>query len=189
MMARKREQHSARKMKPVFLVFCEGETEETYLDFLRRTYKSPIKIIPKIEGDSISQKLINKRKKEVRISDNEQITTFLMYDLDVDIVAYKLKVCDAILLCSNPCIELWFLLHTREQNSSIQANKCINALSQIGGVWAQYCKSILTETQKKHLWDNKAIAIQRAKRLTEGTNPSTSIYKLLEAIENYKSKL
>lgn len=44
-------------MKPVFLVFCEGETEETYLDYLKQAYRSPIKIIPKVEGGDISQRL------------------------------------------------------------------------------------------------------------------------------------
>ena len=49
-MAKQRLESPRRKMKPVFLVFCEGETEETYLDHLKQAYRSPIKIIPKVEG-------------------------------------------------------------------------------------------------------------------------------------------
>ena len=184
-MAQKREQRPARKMKPVFLVFCEGETEETYLDFLRRTYKSPIKIIAKTEGDSISQRLINKRKKEISISKNEQVATFLMYDLDVTDINKKLKECNATWLCSNPCIELWFLLHCQNQKKTISTNTCINQLSKIGGSWEQYEKPNLTQTQKQYLWDHRAEAVQRAKQLAENQNPSSSIYKLLEFIEDH----
>ena len=49
-MAKQRLESPRRKMKPVFLVFCEGETEETYLDHLKQAYRSLIKIIPKVEG-------------------------------------------------------------------------------------------------------------------------------------------
>lgn len=35
-MGKGRERNKPRRMKPVFLVFCEGETEENYVDFIRR---------------------------------------------------------------------------------------------------------------------------------------------------------
>ena len=54
-MAKQRTASPSRTMKPVFLIFCEGETEEAYLDYLKQAYRSPIRIVPKIEGDSISQ--------------------------------------------------------------------------------------------------------------------------------------
>ena len=57
-MAKQRLVSPKRKMKPVFLVFCEGETEETYLDYLKQAYRSPIKIIPKVEGgDMVHQRV------------------------------------------------------------------------------------------------------------------------------------
>ena len=34
-MAKQRTASPSRTMKPVFLIFCEGETEEAYLDYLR----------------------------------------------------------------------------------------------------------------------------------------------------------
>ena len=64
-------------MKPVFLVFCEGETEENYVDFIRQQYKSPIKIISKTEGGHISQHLIQRRQNELKISKTDKISTFL----------------------------------------------------------------------------------------------------------------
>lgn len=34
-MAKQRTASPSRTMKPVFLIFCEGETEEAYLDYLK----------------------------------------------------------------------------------------------------------------------------------------------------------
>lgn len=47
-MAKQRTASPSRTMKPVFLIFCEGETEEAYLDYLKQAYRSPIRIVPKI---------------------------------------------------------------------------------------------------------------------------------------------
>lgn len=187
-MARQREQKSVRIMKPVFLVFCEGETEENYIDLIRRKYKSPIKIVSKTEGDKISQHLINQRQQELKISKNEKISTFLMYDLDVKEINMKLESCNATWLCSNPCVELWFLLHSKEQTKSLTTAKCITALKKADDVWKEYHKSTLTDTQKTYLWTNKSIAVERSKLLNDGSNPSSSVYKLIEAIENKLKK-
>lgn len=184
-MARGREKKAPRKMKRVFLVFCEGETEENYIDFLRRQYKSPIKIVPKTEGNQISQQIISKQQKELKLSQHEQITTFLMYDLDVASVKEKLKSCNAIWLCSDPCIELWFLLHCKEQTAYISTNNCNSTLCKSHPDWKNYKKPIINDAQQQFLWNNKEIAIKRAKALNENTNPSSSIYKLLESIESY----
>ncbi len=183
-MPAKREQRPPRKMKQVFLVFCEGETEENYLGFLKRTYRSPIKIISKVEGDSISQKLIDRRKKELKISSNETITAFLMYDLDKTDVIGRLNNCNAEKLYSNPCIELWYLLHTKEQTTALSTQACCKALQNIGGVWSNYQKPDLTITQQNFLLDNAKTAIIRAKKLGCYENPSSTIFKLLEAIKN-----
>ena len=49
-MKKERSYKPPRKMK---LVFCEGDTEETYISFLRQKYRLPIKVIPRITGLSI----------------------------------------------------------------------------------------------------------------------------------------
>ena len=77
---RTRGKRPARRMKPVFIVFCEGETEELYVSLLRQRYRSPIKIISRVEGCDISSKLIERRKREVKIEEHEKLTVFLMYD-------------------------------------------------------------------------------------------------------------
>lgn len=42
-MARGKSGRPERKMKPVILVLCEGETEEQYVEHLRQKYRLPIK--------------------------------------------------------------------------------------------------------------------------------------------------
>lgn len=49
-----------------------------------------------------------------------------MYDLDVDGVLDKLTcIPEVTLLVSNPCVELWFLLHNQECKSELDSNRCI----------------------------------------------------------------
>ncbi len=181
-MARQRGKYPSKNMKPVFLVFCEGETEEEYLTFVRNAFRSPIKIVTQIEGDRISQRLIDVRKSELKISDREKVQVFLMYDMDVPEITQKLMSCQAELLLSNPCVELWFLLHSKNQNGPLTSEKAVKALKEVGGAWARYKKSELTITQKQFLKENTDIAISRAKALVPMENPYTGIYKLIEAI-------
>ncbi len=47
-----------RKMRPQFLVLCEGSTEEVYINFLKQRYRLPIKIVSKVVGSNISNRLI-----------------------------------------------------------------------------------------------------------------------------------
>ena len=181
-MARSRGKTPARKMKPVFLVLCEGETEEAYLGYLRQTYRSPIKIVPKVTGDSICPKLVAKKRKEVKLSSNEHIKVFLMYDRDVEAINSKIDECKGVFLFSNPCVELWFLLHNKEIGFFLKTEACIAALKRVGGAWANYQKPIITETQKTDLTEKVQQAIDNAKKLTLFANPSTSIYLLVETI-------
>ena len=63
-MARERKSNP-RKMKPLFLVLCEGETEETYISLLKQRYRLPIRIVSKILGGSLYPKKIEQYKKEM----------------------------------------------------------------------------------------------------------------------------
>ena len=53
--------------------------EEAYLDFIKQTYRSPIKIITKVEGGKITQRLIHARCREVKISRNEKTTLITFF--------------------------------------------------------------------------------------------------------------
>lgn len=79
-----------RKMQPQFLVLCEGETEEAYINFLKQRYRLPIKIVPKIVGSSLYPKKIGQYKKGLT-SNPSEVKTFFMYDGDVPEVLESLK--------------------------------------------------------------------------------------------------
>jgi hypothetical protein len=116
-----------------------------------------------------------------------------MYDLDVKDNDKKLAICknnikESISLASNPAIELWFLLHIEEQNAAIPTKNCIALLMKSEQAWNSYKKGSLSEKQKQQLWDNRKLASDRAKHLPEGENPSSSVYRFIEAIDEVNSQ-
>ena len=86
-----RPQPNGQTMRPVFLIFCEGITEEHYIHMLQRFYRAQIRVITHVEGQSICQNTIRKQKEKIRVKPNEIVETFLMYDLDVEEVNKKLN--------------------------------------------------------------------------------------------------
>ena len=185
-MKEKRNHHPERKMKPVFLVFCEGETEEAYIHFLRQQYRLPIKVISHITGQNISPIIIGKQVKMVRLDKNDIITTFLMYDLDVNDILTKLNACKgSVNISSNPCIELWFLLHNVDQFADISTDACISKLQKISD-WESYKKGMFSGKQKQILWEKRIDASQRARKLQKLSNPSSTVYWLIDAMEEEK---
>lgn len=186
-MAKRRETGKGRRMKPIVLVVCEGETEEVYIDFLRSHYRCPIKIVPKILGSDISNKKIEAIEDNMKVSGSDIIHTFLMYDRDVSVVNKKVDDLDGIKLCSNPCIEFWFLLHVSNTKSKTTTKQCIVKLKQQGRTWNNYEKGSLTIKQRECLWDNRVSASEKAKALPHSMNPSSTVYKLIDFLEKSRT--
>lgn len=178
-MGRKIRVSKGKQMKPNFFVFCEGETEIAYVKFLRSLYRAPIQVIPKKGKSNISEDYIERSKNEYVRTGQDKV--FLMYDLDVEgMLEHLQKIPNAELLVSNPCLELWFLLHYQEQKLEISTDKCVQKYQKVS---KGYKKGVLSEEEKKVLADKKELAIQRAKMLDEYKNPSATIYKLLELLK------
>lgn len=178
-MGRKVRVSKGKQMKPNFFVFCEGETEIAYVKFLRSLYRAPIQVIPKKGKSNISEDYIERSKNEYVRTDQDKV--FLMYDLDVDgMLEHLQKIPNAELLVSNPCVELWFLLHYQEQKTEISSDKCIKKLHKVS---KEYKKGTLSEEEKEVLDKNKELAVERAKIMSENKNPSSTVYKLLEKLK------
>ena len=178
-MGRKVRISKGKQMKPNFFVFCEGETEIAYVKFLRSLYRAPIQVIPKKGKSNISEDFIVKSKNEYVQTDQDKV--FLMYDLDVDGMLEQLqKISNAELLVSNPCVELWFLLHYQEQKAEIASEKCVQKYQKVS---KGYRKGILSEEEKEGFTKNRESAIDRAKKLAAFQNPSTTVLKLLEELK------
>ncbi len=183
-MGRKKRTSKAKKINPHFWVFCEGETEEAYVKHLRTQYRIPIEIIPKIVGNKITERFIKsyKKGKPVHAKDKD----FLLYDADVKAVMEKLqKFKSAILIASNPSIELWFLLHYKNQKGSITTADCIKELSNCNR--KKYKKGLIDDCLKKKLIEKENDACKRARVTKHFKNPSTNVYLLIDELNKAKN--
>ena len=187
-MASRREPSPSMRMRKIALVICEGETEERYINLLEKWYKSPIRIVSHIEGTRITQSLVENRTREMNPSKYEKVHTFMMYDMDVPSINEKILSCNAEKQLSNPCFEIWLLLHAKEQKTAITTDALIKELKKSATVWKNYAKSDFTNTQEAFLKSNTDTATSRAKKLKELQNPSTGVYKLIELLKRNESK-
>lgn len=179
----KRRPSRGKKINPHFWVFCEGETEEAYVCYLRSKYRLPIEIIPKIIGNKITERIIEscKQGKPTHAKDKD----FLMYDADVPSVLEKLKsITSAVLIASNPSIELWFLLHYKNQTASLTADDCIRQLCNRNR--NTYKKGVIDARLELKLSEHPEKASKRAKALTPFDNPSTNMHQFIDELENAK---
>lgn len=180
-MKSKRSISKGKKINPHFWVFCEGETEEAYIRFLRSAYRLPVEIIPKIAGCDVSERYIESYKKGKPVHKKDK--DFLVYDANVPEVLEKLKLINsATLISSNPSIELWFLLHYKNQTAQIQEDECVRELCKRNHGY--YKKGVIDELLKKKLKEKCKEACKRSKRLTVFCNPSTNMHDFVEALEN-----
>ena len=181
-MARKERISKGRTMVPNYFIFCEGDTEEVYIEFLRSYYRLPIHIIAKRTLLNITPSLVD-RCKDAYIQ-TKRDRTYLMYDLDVPSMLERLRrIPEATWLCSNPCFELWLLLHFADQQSELSSQECVK---RITAFIKQYKKGFLHAADKQCLLANLPLASERAKRLKAYDNPSSTIYKLIEDLESLK---
>ena len=89
-----------------------------------------------------------------------------------------------MLIESNPSIELWFLLHYKNQTTNITTNKCIRELSNRNR--NTYKKGIIDQQLEIKLSANYTKASERAKKLTLFNNPSSNINSFIDELENVK---
>jgi hypothetical protein len=112
-----------------------------------------------------------------------------MYDLDAPGILEKLKEINmGIKLTTNPCIEFWFLLHGQDQFAALSTDSCINLLKKGDPCWKSYEKGSFSPSQADYLWDKRLEAVKRGKNLKEFANPSSTIYRLIEAMETVRQR-
>lgn len=110
-MAKYKRKSKGKTINPIFYVFCEGESEDVYVSFLRGHYKVPIQIITKIARNRICQIYVNKALKELPKDPKDKL--YLLYDIDTQGMLAKLKsIKKAIILSSdrNPSKSVYLLI-------------------------------------------------------------------------------
>ena len=105
----------------------------------------------------------------------------MLYDLDVTKIIQRLKkIKSAELLVSNPSIELWFLLHYKNQTAHIESSDCYREMNNRNRT---YKKGVIDNRLKAKLTEKISDAVKRAKKLKSYQNPSSTIYKLIDRLE------
>jgi len=183
-MGSKRAAPKGKKIKPTFWVFCEGETEATYIAMLRSKYRIPIEIITKIVGNRITEKYIT-RCKQGKFTHKKDMD-FLVYDADVPDLLEKLQsIKGIILIASNPCIELWFLLHYKKQTAYITGEDCVKELENRNRI--PYQKGVIDKRLEEKLKENQQKACNRARQLHSFANPSSRMFAMIDQLEKVKT--
>jgi hypothetical protein len=176
---RQKRQSKGKEIRPTLFVFCEGETEDAYIKYLRSLYRLPIEVVIKIKGSGINKRYIDECKKNKTTHPKDR--TFLIYDYDVPEIVDKLKKIEKVeLIFSNPCFELWYLLHFQNQTGEITTDECVSKLmTHI----QNYRKGAIDNRLKDRLSDNKENAVSKAKSLPRFANPFTDIYLFIETLD------
>ena len=180
---RKRICKKKKSPKRIILAICEGETEAAYLDLLRQHYRLPIEIKYKITGNKINKRLVNKYVDELGLQRLEDCLLFYIYDMDVINIISVLNNLEGQAILSNPCLELWFLLHSTSYNRSVSSEEVLTTLKKSSDIWKNYKKGKFSREQRKHLIANLNTAVSNAKRLTDFENPSSNMHILIDALE------
>lgn len=118
---------SFRKSKPLIYVFCEGESEQAYTEFLKEKF-SDVASIRKPSSTGIFEVAEDKFDKDKRYKDNAEVIDEIWFFFDVEAddrskwdnrlriikKLRRLKKKPGIrvrLLMTTACIEYWFMLH------------------------------------------------------------------------------
>lgn len=184
---RKREHRYKRRIKSIILVICEGQTERAYVEFLTRIYRLPIEVKTRVSGNNINARLIQNYINGLNLGRDDNYTVVLMYDADISSVVSKLKSLNEILILTNPCIELWFLLHIRDHTKETSSAAIVEALKESHPAWHSYDKGSLSQKQMSLLKERLDVAVARATRLTIGINPYTTMPEFIAILEKEKN--
>lgn len=171
-----------RQPKKVFLVVCEGETEEEYVNMLKRHYRLPIAIKTKVSGNAVNPRLVNQYMKELGLGKEDECRIFYVYDADVDCIVERLLKLPGLTILSNPSIELWYLMHCRDNRRFIAPESIAKELSASHKVWESYAKGRLNSEQQEFLLSNQELACRRTEKMDWPINPSSNIHLFIKAL-------
>lgn len=122
--------------KPYIVVFCEGESEQVYTDFLKNKFRD-VAVIKRPKATGLFEEADDKFKKDKSYRDYTEVTDEVWFFFDVetkDISSWdaRLKIMKRLrslrkkpgikvrLLMTTGCIEYWLMLHYEMYTPSIQ---------------------------------------------------------------------
>lgn len=185
---RQRKFSRPRLIRKMILVVCEGPSEAIYVEYLKNLYRLPVAIKTRVPGNKINSRLINQYIRELSISPSDVIETVYLYDADVPEVTDKLRHLPGITILSNPCFEIWLLLHSVDFKKNTSSSDLLKNLLKCDIIWKDYKKGQLSMKQQQYLTERIHIASTRAKKMHWPDNPSTNLHRFIELLDYHKSQ-
>lgn len=194
---RLRRESATEEQKPIILIVCEGKkTEPNYFDSVRRLWRlSAMKIVGGDECGTAPKSIVNYAKNEYKKQRKDGLrkeNIWCVFDRDEhETFEEALRLADDIgfgVAFSNPCFELWYLLHYKDQNRHIEREAVVRALKKHV---RDYLKN--KENMFELIEGNRTMATERSKNLREKhirdgskktNNPSTSVDQLVEYLQS-----
>ncbi|MFI6994354.1 RloB family protein [Nonomuraea wenchangensis] len=192
---------ASRPERKTVVIFCEGEASEPdYINTLKRLpeVRSNTAISIEIDPEQGVPLTLVKRAVERKLADDEVDECWCVFDVEWPKNHPNLKQAIKLaeqhgirLAISNPCFELWLILHYEKQTAYMSTK---DAERKSRGLDGRTGKRIAGELYMK----NRRIASQRAMELSRlhvqneslfpRNNPSSTMYDLLTAIEPRPSR-
>lgn len=185
-----------REPLPRFLVVCEGEvTEKEYVSHPRHTERIPINLTVEAGGTpktpvETAVRLMKEAAKSQDPNDHfDQV--WCVFDIDE-----HPKIPDArqqahdngiSLVISNPCFDLWILLHYQDLRQPTHRHRVQSACRKHIPAYDKSppCEELFERFPEA---EERAIALNKwhATRGTDGQNPSTNAHDLVAKIRSYR---
>jgi hypothetical protein len=179
-------------------VFVEGlRTEELYLTYWRRRHRDRVLVeidpyrgspLQLVERAVRAQRTGAREARRGRGRAHDQI--WCVFDRDehsyFDRAIELARSHQINLAISNPCLELWFILHFEDQTAYLERQAAQHRAEELLG-----CSKVLTESALMALAKRYEEARQRAMKLDEkhagdgsppGSNPSSGAWRLVDRI-------
>ena len=191
-----RRRRSFRKPLARFLIVCEGKvTEPVYFGDIRRMERGIIEleIVPGGVPKTVVERAVDMKKQSERDAKRRQDenlrydSVWCVFDIDEHPFVPEAKQqaqANAInIAVSNPCFELWFLLHFQDQSAHIEGHTVQHLCRQH---MPGYQKTPPCDLLRPHQVEATERAIQlenwQESRENAGGNPSTGVHRLIQQI-------
>ena len=196
----RRPRSPVRIPKQTVLIVCEGgETEPVYFEHYRRNLRkvAAIEIVPGYKCGSNPKSVVEYAKRTKESSDREYDQIWCVFDRDqherIPEAFIQARDNGFEVAFSNPCFEIWILLHFKDQTRYINRDETCREIR----------RNYINDYEKSQdvyplLLDKQNIAIERAEKLKEkherdGTdileqNPCTDMYKMVIYLNSIETK-
>lgn len=194
-------QEQLRKIR----IHTEGKiTEPGYLNMLGRIYRQKVYLdidttgqVPKSLVEQACQDEDERRRQRRPVPPYDYDEIWCVFDVDehhdINQVINRARQKRVNVAVSNPCFELWLVLHNQDQTANIHRRKIQRLAQELGLIEG---KSI-DDSSFTHLLEKYENAKRRAKELDrwhEGngspprSNPSTGVWRLVDSIRDGRAK-